>query len=316
MIECVIRGRTVLRIACSLLLALAWLAGALGCAQSPSPTPAGDRLPVVATTTIVADVVRQVGGEAIELTVLVPAGVDPHAYEATPRDVARIGGARAVFANGAGLEQFLEPLLAGAGGEAEVISVSEGIELHQLGAPDEHGHGEADPHVWTDPNNVIVWTHNIEAALSRLDAPHAGLYRANAEAYRGELRALDAWVREQVAQVPEDDRQLVTDHLAFGYFAGRYGFRQVGAVWPGSSTLAEPSAQELAALEEAIRRQGVKAVFVGATVNPGLAARITADTGTRLVTLHTGSLTPPGGEAGTYLDYVRHNVTAIVQALK
>jgi manganese/iron transport system substrate-binding protein len=305
------------RVSLAALLLLA-LAALVGCERATPAARQGDRLQVVATTTIVGDVVRQIGGDAIDLQVLLPVGADPHAFEPTPKDVARIAGARVIFANGAGLEGFLDRLLASAGGQAELVHVSEGITLRRLEGEhhEGHDHGEADPHVWTDPNNVIVWTQNIEQALSRLDARNAGHYRANAEAYRAKLQELDAWVREQVAQIPEASRQLVTDHAVLGYLADRYGLQQVGVVFPGFSTLAEPSAQDLAALEDAIRKHEVRAVFVGTTINPALAQRLTADTGTRLVSLYTGSLSAPGGDAPTYLDYVRHNVSAIVQALK
>lgn len=302
----------------------------VACGPDAPAASRGSRLQVVATTTIVGDVVKQVGGEAIELQVLLPVGADPHAFEPTPRDLARIAGARVIFANGAGLERFLDSLLANATAGAEIVEVSEGIALRRAGeepghaesqentATPQHGHEHegADPHVWTDPNNVIVWTRNIEAALSRLDGENAARYRANAEAYRAQLQALDAWVREQVAQIPEGNRRLVTDHEVLGYFAGRYGFQQAGTIFPGFSTLAEPSAQDLAALENAIRAHHVKAIFVGTTVNPNLARRVAADTGARLVSFHTGSLTAPGGGADNYLDYVRHNVSAIVEALK
>ena len=127
---------------------------------------------------------------------------------------------------------------------------------------------------------------------------------------------MDAWIREQVAQIPPQNRKLVTDHLLFGYFAERYGFEQVGAIIPAYSTAAQPTAQEVAEIENAIRTLGVKAVFVGKTVNPALAQRVAEDTGIRLVGLYHGSLSEPGGEAATYLDYLRYNVTQIVNALK
>lgn len=163
---------------------------------------------------------------------------------------------------------------------------------------------------------MIVWVDNIEAALTRLDPAHAAQYKANAEAYRAELAQLDNWVREQIATVPPENRKLVCDHQAFGYLADRYGLEQVGAVFPGFTTMAEPSSQELAALEDAIRRHNVKAVFAGDSANPNLAQRVAADTGLRFVTLYTGSLTPPGGDADSYIKYVRYNVSAIVEALK
>jgi ABC-type Zn uptake system ZnuABC Zn-binding protein ZnuA len=315
----------------------ALLASLAACAGAPAPSgpaapvagdasAAGERLKVVATTTIVGDVVRQVGGDAIDLTVLLPVGADPHGFDPTPRDASTVADADVVFINGLGLEQFLERLLASAGSEAQVIAVSEGITAIETGDEadavhaeedeGEHGHEGDDPHVWTDPNNVLVWTANIAAALSQLDPANAALYQANAAQYSAELQALDAWVREQVAQVPAANRNIVTDHAVFGYFAQRYGFEQVGAIVPGYSTLAEPSAQELAALEDAIRSLGVKAVFVGQTVNPGLAQRVADDTGTQLAPVYTGSLSDPEGEAGSYLDYIRHNVATIVEALR
>jgi len=280
---------------------------------------AGERLRVVATTSIVADVVQNVGGDLIDLRTLIPVGADPHAFEPTPQDAAAVADAHIVFANGAGLEEFLEPLLESAGEGKTVVPVSYGVELLQFEGEheeeEEHHHGGADPHTWLDPRNVMVWAHNIEHTLGALDPTHAETYQTNAEAYEAELEALDAWIREQVAQVPEASRKLVTDHTAFSYFARRYGFEQVGAVFPGYSTLAEPSAQELAALEDAIREHGVRAVFVGMTVNPDLARRVAGDTGTRLVFLYTGSLSEPGQGADDYCSFMRYNVSAIVEAL-
>jgi len=300
-----------------------------GCEQK-APGDTGDlavnKLKVVATTTLVGDVVRQVGGDLIDLTVLLPVGADPHSFDPSPKDIAQVADADIVFANGAGLEVFLAPLLENAGGDAAEIAVSEGITLLEASMEHDHEgeedseedahHHSADPHTWTDPNNVIVWVDNIEAALVRLDAAHADVYKANADAYRSELQALDNWVREQVAQLSQDSRKLVTDHTAFTYFVTRYGFEQVGAVVPGYSTSAQPSAQDMASLEDHIREYGVKAVFVGNTVNPDLAERVAEDTGVNLVFLYTGSLTEAGGEAGTYLEYMRYNVSAIVGALK
>lgn len=313
--------RTLRTVAGATVALLAATLALTACGQRAPEAVAGDRLRVVATTTIVGDVVKQIGGDAITLRVLLPVGADPHSFEPTPQDIATVSRADVVFANGAGLETFLDSLLRNAGGKAERVDVSRGIRLRGLTErPEAAQEGEqkqegADPHVWTDPNNVIAWTHNIEAALRRLDAGDADRYQANAEAYRRKLVELDAWVRAQVDRIPEGNRKLVTDHLALGYLAERYGLKQVGAIYPGFSTLAEPSSRELAMLEDAIRKQGVKAVFVGATANPNLARRVAADTGTRLVTLYTGSLTASGGEADNYLDYMRYNVSALVAGL-
>lgn len=295
-------------------------------ACGPSGVWVGERperkLKVLATTSIVGDVVAQVGGELIDLTVLLPRGIDPHAFEATPQDVATISEATVIFANGAGLESFLVPLLESAVASDRVVDLSAGIELKgfvtamdRSRSPEGEGM-DKDPHVWTNPNNVIVWVAGIQRTLSELDPQHAVDYAANAQVYVQKLTELDAWVRQQVAQIPPDQRMIVTDHLIFGYFAEEYGFTQVGAIIPGFSTLSEASAGDLARLEDAIREMNVKAIFVGHTVNPNLAQRIAEDTGTQVVFVYTGSLSQEGGEADTYLDYIRYNVNAIVTALR
>lgn len=300
------------------------------CDPGPAPTARLEKnrkLQVVATTTIVTDVVAQVAGEAIELVVLLPAGSDPHTFEPTPQDLALLASADLVFMNGFGLEEYLEPLLENAVPEADIVAISAGIQPlaysdsagHEGEAQDheeeDHDH-EVDPHVWFDPHNVIVWTENIARELSQRDPANAAVYTANAAAYRTQLQELDAWIIAQVAQVPEDQRLLITDHASFGYFAARYGFKEVGALIPSFSTAAQPSAQELAALQDAIKDLGVKAVFVGTTVNPNLAEQVAADTGVRLVSLYTGSLSRPEEGAGTYLEMMRYNTAAIVAALQ
>lgn len=322
------------------------LVAALWSACSPQASQNNTGLQVVATTTLVGDVVRVIGGDHIELEVMLPTGASPHAYQPTPQDIALVADADLVFANGLELESFLDDLLENAGGAAQLITVSDGIAVlafdeqvdeheaeHEAGeehpedehdaeeaehAEDEndHEHEGGDPHVWFDPNNVLVWVENIEAALSQLDPQNAGAYQANAEAYTSELQALDAWILEQVASIPAERRLLVSDHLSFAYFAERYGFQQVGTVLPGISDQAEPSGAELAALQEQILVLEVPAIFVGATANASLAQRLTEDTGRQLVSLYTGSLTGPDGPASTYLDFMRYNVSAIVAALQ
>ena len=170
--------------------------------------------------------------------------------------------------------------------------------------------------MWLSPANAFVMVHNIEQALSQLDPANAATYAANAESYQAELEALDDWVAEQIGTIPAENRKMVTDHGAFGYYADRYGLEVVGTVLPAYSTNAEPSAQELADLQEAIAALGVRAVFVGTTVNPILAERVAEDTGIKLVPLYTGSLGESGSGAETYLDYIRYNTRAIVEGLK
>jgi ABC-type Zn uptake system ZnuABC Zn-binding protein ZnuA len=296
--------------------------GHIGPASGETGTVPGGKLRVVATTTIVGDVVHRIAGDWIDLHILIPPGVDEHSFQFTPEDVARVADADVVFMNGAGLETFMKPLVENAGQHAKVISVSDGITLLQAanamegktGASEQSTPG-GDPHVWLDPNNIMVWTTNIATALAEQDHQHALDYQANAKKYQENLAELDGWIQQQVAQVPEANRQLVTDHEIFTYFADRYGFKQIGALIPSYSTTAEPSAKELANIEDAIRQFGVQAIFVGNTVNPDLSKRVAMDTGVRLIPIYTGSLTA-GAPAETYLDYMRYNVEAIVNALK
>lgn len=314
-------------------LILAFLA-----ACSPGAATNGAGLDVVATNSLIADVASQIAGDRVQVTVLVPRGVDPHAYEPSAQDLAAVADADLVFSNGLGLEAFLEDLLANAGGTARHVVVSDGVatiafeegehhddeehedehegehegEAHE----DEHAHEGPDPHVWMNPLNVKVWADNIAAALADLDPQNADIYTANAAGYKAELDDLDAWAMEQIAQIAPADRQLVTDHEVFAYFAERYGFELVGAVIPGTSTLSEPSAADIAALAELIEDHGVRAVFVGFTINPGVAERLVEDTGIELVPLYSESLGEPGGPADTYIAMFRYNVRAIVEALR
>ncbi|NLE75264.1 MAG: zinc ABC transporter substrate-binding protein [Chloroflexi bacterium] len=311
-----------------LLALLALLAGACQGNRSPATPGEGAALSVVATTNIVADVVGRVGGHQIRLTALLGVGVDPHTYQPAPADAAAVHDAQVVFANGAGLEEFLEPLLKNAGGQAVVVHLSDGLMLRQMHEEDEHdAHDEAegdeeghqheggDPHVWFDVQNVIVWVQAVQGALSQLDPAYSAAYQANAQAYIAELEALDAWIVEQVAQVPPGRRTLVTNHPAFGYFADRYGFRQVGAVYPINPG-AEPSAQDIARLQGEIRQYGVPAIFSENTVNPKMAQQVAKDTGVRLAPLYSGSLGGPDSGAATYVEMMRRNVQAIVEALR
>jgi ABC-type Zn uptake system ZnuABC Zn-binding protein ZnuA len=284
----------------------------------------GQKLQVVATTNIVGDVVHNVGGDRIDQITLMGIGVDPHSYVPTPSGTAAVYDADVVFANGAGLESNLDEMLASAGGGAAEILVSEGVEFlpppdqaGQAGSSDEsHAHEEnVDPHVWFSVPNVILWTTNIERALSALDPDNASYYAQNAQAYTAKLEALDAWIQEQVNTIPEAHRKLVTNHPVFGYFAHRYGLEQLGAVYPISPS-ASPSAQEVAALQEAIQQYDVPAVFAETTVNPKLAQQVANDTGIKLVPLYTGSLGGPGSGAETYIEMMRYDVTAIVEALQ
>ena len=310
-----------------ILLVFSLLASACGAASAPGGE---GKLLVVATMPVVSDVVRQVGGDFVHVETLLPIGSDVHQYVPRPQDSVMVSKARLIFAHGAGLEKtFLKPILENAGAKDRLIKVARDVPLIKFeGAESEHqgehqGEQQAmhehkhdfDPHTWFDPNNVMIWVDTIAEALSQADPSHASVYRKNAEAYKAQLKELDAWIREQVAPIPPERRKLVTDHRAYGYFAQRYGFEQIGAVLPSFSTEAAPSAQELAALEQAIRSYGVPVIFVEEIGNQALAEQVARDTGVRLVQLYH-DLGPAGSEADTYLKFMRYNVTQIVQGLK
>jgi ABC-type Zn uptake system ZnuABC Zn-binding protein ZnuA len=322
----------------------ALLAGLIACAPStpggeaagqPASPPLtavdlaeGERLQIVATTTIAADVVANVAGGLADVKSLLPVSTDPHTFEPTPRDLVTLQEADVIMAIGAGLEEFLETFITAVGEGVPVVYLSEGIHLragephkdndeeHAHEGDEEHAHEGGDPHTWTSPANVMVFARNVANALATLDPTHADAYRANADAYVAELEELDRWVQAQIATIPEERRLLVTDHHVFGYYADRYGLQQIGAIIPSFSAAAQPSARELAALETAMRERGAKAVFVGTTVNPALAERVANDLGIRVVHLYTDSLGAPGSGVETYIEYTRYNTNAIVNALR
>ena len=274
-----------------------------------SSCSAGAAPDILTTTTILADITRNVVGDRFTVQALVPAGSDPHSYQSVPQDVTKINKSKVLVIHGADYEKFLQPLLENAGAKEHVIDVSTGVRL--LSNED-----STDPHLWLDPNNVIAYTENIREGLKQFDPNGAEIYDANASAYIDKLTELDAWINGQVAQIEPQRRVLVTNHESFGYFAERYGFRVVGAVIPSFSTDASPSAQQMADLIEQIQLHQAPAIFLDASDNPDLANQIAAETGVKVVTdLHLESLTN-GAPAGTYIDMMRDNVTKIVQALQ
>lgn len=267
---------------------------------------------VLTTTTILADVARSVAGDRLTVGSLLPVGTDPHAYQPVPQDAAKVDGSRVLVIHGADYEGFLQPLLENAGGKENVIEVSTGVRLRSAA----EGEQTMDPHTWLDPTNVIVYVDNIREGLTQLDPDGRDVYEANASAYIDQLTELDAWINGQVAQIEPKRRVLVTNHEAFGYFAERYGFRVVGAIIPGFSSGASPSAQQMAELVEQIKLYEAPAIFLDASDNPDLARQLAAETGVKVISdLHFESLTN-GPPAGTYIDMMRDNVTKIVQALQ
>jgi ABC-type Zn uptake system ZnuABC Zn-binding protein ZnuA len=282
-----------------------------GCGAG-SPIAADGRLRVLATNSIVGDVVQQVGGEYINLTLLMPIGTDPHEFQPRSKDEAALLDAQIIFSSGAGLETFLQPMLDGTGTTGKLVEVSSGVELISLPG----NRSTKDPHTWMDPLNVILWTNTITAALSKADPTHADEYRANGEIYSASLRDLDGWISGEVAQIPIQNRLLVVDHAVLGYFAKRYGFSQEDSITGSFSSEAAPSARDFAALEDKIRQMGIRAVFVSEAVNQALADQMATDTGIKAVWIYHATLTTPRGPAASYLKFMRYNVEAIVETLK
>lgn len=292
------------------------LMGLTGCAGLPAAQPAGlaqgGQLQVLATNDFLADLTRQVAGERASVASLIPAGLDPHAFEPAPRDVARVAASQVLVINGGGLEAWLEGVLANAGGERLVITASQGLTSRAADDADEHPEG--DPHFWLDPVLAKTYVANIRDGLSQADPAGAQTYDANADAYLRQLDDLDAWIRARVETIPPERRLLVTNHESFGYFAERYGFTLVGAVVPSVSSSASPTAQDLAQLIDQIRQSGAPAVFLESGSNPELAEQVAAETGAQVV---EGLLTHsfgPGAE--DYIAMMKWNVSLIVEALE
>jgi ABC-type Zn uptake system ZnuABC Zn-binding protein ZnuA len=284
---------------------------------------------VVASFSILGDLVKKVGGEAVAVTTLIGPGVDAHTYDPAPADLVVLAEAEVVFENGLGFEPWLDGFFASAQPPGARVVVTESITPSEAGEAAAHEGeevleegdapelGQFDPHVWHDVANVIVMVGNIRDALAAADPDHAELYEANAAAYIAELEALDASIREQVATLPEERRILVTSHDNLGYFADAYGFTILGNVFGSLSTEAgDPSARDIAALIEAIAATGVPAVFAENVANPDLMESIAAEAGVTLAPpLYTDALGAPGSPGETYIGMMESNVTAIVDAL-
>lgn len=290
-------------------------------ASTVLPAYAG-RLKVVSTTSILGDVVRQVAGDQVEQIVIMPPGIDPHHFEPSAKDMANLADASVIFMNGLGLESFMERQirnLTRPSGKGPILcAVSDGIALaepaHQH-HDHEHEHEGVDPHVWTDPMNVVVWVDTIARTLSELDPEQLEFFLANADAYKQKLLELDAWISETVSAVPEEKRQLVTDHDMLKYFSARYGFQSAGFIMPSYSTAAEPSARALARLHRVIKDLRVRTIFIAFSSNPQTADRLARDTGVTIVPIYSGTLGGPGSGVEHYIDYMKYNTRAIVDGL-
>lgn len=275
-----------------------------------------DKVKVLATFSILADLVHNVGGDRIELTTLVGPNDDAHVFSPSPADVKKVAEARVVFANGLGFEGWITRLVKASGTKAPVIVASKGVKPRRAERDHGHGHGHgaSDPHAWQAVANVKVYVANIRDALIAADPAGKAAYEANAASYLGKLNALEAEIRRAVAQIPADRRRIITSHDAFGYFRDAYGIEFIAA--QGVSTEAEASARDVARLITQIKRQRIPAVFLENVTDSRLLRRIAEETGAKIGgTLYSDALTDANGEAPTYIEMMRHNIRMLSAAL-
>jgi len=292
-----------------------------------------DELTVVTTTNIITDVVRNVAGDLVSIQGLIPQGVNPHNYNPTPKEMARVEKADLLFVNGFGLEEALLDALENVN-QGRIVEVSSRItplafgeeahdheeeENHEDEDEDGHDHDQ-DPHTWTSLLNVVSWTEVIAEALTELDPDNEVIYRSNAAAYIAELMNLDAWARQSLSAVKEEDRKLVSDHLIFGYFARDYGFENFGALIPSFSSNGDISAKDFSHLIEEVDELDIRAVFIGNTSGDALKKLGNvlveeSDHPIQVLPVMTGSLANEGEPGSTYLEYFEYNVNQIAKGL-
>jgi ABC-type Zn uptake system ZnuABC Zn-binding protein ZnuA len=288
---------------------------AVGCTSNATMSPAAslapDALRVVATTTVLADMVKQVGGANVDVTSLVPKGAVVETFDPSPQDVATLSEAGLIVMNGLGLDGWLEPAIGSAAQDVPVVRLAENLADVEYIAGE--GNEAYNPHLWLDVRYARKYAERITDVLAKAAPGHASDYRAGGQAYEAKLDALDTWVRQQVETIPPENRKLVSFHEAFPYFAKAYGLEIVGSVVqvPGQ----DPSAGEVAALVDAIKQSSAKAVFTEAQFSPNLSRAIAEDAGVRVESnLYNDSLGDP--PVDTYEGLIRWDTERIVAALK
>lgn len=299
---------TTIRSASVLVIGLVLGAGLTSCSAT-----ADDRPLVVVTTNILGDVVGELLGDEAEVMTLMPPNADPHSFEISAREAARITGAELIVSNGLGLEEGLAQHLDTAAAEGVPI-----IEAGSVVDVLETTSGTADPHFWTDPQQMASVVDGVTAALvEEIPGLDASVVQKNADTYQAALVTLDTEMTEAFAAIPTEDRRLVTNHHVFGYLAERYDFEVVGAVIPSGTTLAAPSASDLDELSTAIEEAGVRTIFADSSQPDRLVQVLAdeADIDVAVVPLFTESLTDADGEAPTYLSMMRANTERIATGL-
>jgi ABC-type Zn uptake system ZnuABC Zn-binding protein ZnuA/ABC-type Mn2+/Zn2+ transport system permease subunit len=288
--------------------------GAAGCGGSSTSASSDGRIAVVATTTQLGDLVREVGGDAVSVTQILQPNSDPHDYEPRPKDIQRTAGAQLVVRSGDRLDPWIDEVLDDAGGDATVLDAGAG---RPVALPGETAGPEAsrfDPHWWHDPRNVVFAAGRIRDALVRAEPARRAEITRTTKAYITRVRALDRGIAACMARVPAGQRKLVTDHDAFAYFAHRYAIDVIGAVIPSQTTQAQPSAGDLADLSAVIRRAHVTAVFPESSASPKLAEALARQTGASAAfELYGDTLGDDGTPGATYLGMERANADAMVR---
>jgi zinc/manganese transport system substrate-binding protein len=269
------------------------------------------KLKVLASFSILGDLVREVGGEKVELNILVGANGDVHEFRPSPADAQALRKARVIVVNGLNLEGWMTRLIAASGTKAEVVVASQGVTPRE---GEENGKKGVDPHAWQSIANARIYVANIRDGLSAADPADADYFRTRAQKFQGRLDQTEANVRAAIAEIPENNRRIVTTHDAFGYFGAAYGFQFIAPV--GLSTDAEPSARDIAALIEQIRREKIPAVFLENISDPRLMQRIAAESGAKIGgDLYSDALSSGEGPAPTYIDMMNHNIDELKKAL-
>jgi ABC-type Zn uptake system ZnuABC Zn-binding protein ZnuA/ABC-type Mn2+/Zn2+ transport system permease subunit len=298
-------------LAAAALLALAVLAA--GCSSGGSDSGDG-RIDVVATTTQIGDWVREVGGERVSVHQILQPNTDPHEYEPRPSDVEATANAELVFVSGDDLDGWMDEVVSESGSDAEIVDLGAAVPERLPGESSGEEASRYDPHWWHDPRNAEAAVAEIERRLVAADPAGKAEFERNADAYLAELRALDAGIAKCVDSVPADERKLVTDHDAFGYFAERYGIEVIGAVIPSQTTQAQASAKDLSELAQTIEGEGVVAVFPESSLSPKVAEAIAEQTGASAdYTLYGDTLGPEDSDGATYLQMEAANADAIVR---
>jgi zinc/manganese transport system substrate-binding protein len=301
---------------CRHAIAAAMLIALLPAGPATAQDKLQDKLKVIATFSILGDLVKNVGGDRVEVAMLVGPNGDAHVYSPTPADAKKVADAKVVVMNGLGFEGWIGRLVKASGSKAPVVVAAKGVKPRKMDGGPGQGHShDSDPHAWQSVANVKVYVANIRDALAAADPAAKAAYEANATAYLGKLDALEQDVRETIARIPADRRRIITSHDAFGYFQQAYGIEFIAP--QGVSTETAPSAKDVAKIISQIKRQKIPAVFLENVSDPRLLNQIAGESGAKVGgTLYSDALTDEKGPAPTYIDLIRHNIRTLGVALQ